>query len=753
MQNKTQVWDIDVDGVHTFDELYRPAEVEHCVYNFELADVDRLKQMYDIYQAEAQACIDRGLVVPAHDFVLRQSHTFNLLDARGAIGVTERAKFFADMRRQARSVSELYVQQRQKEEYPWLGQNGANEAQAADDAPLPAETVTPVDDAQDFVIELGSEELPPQDVVDGIAQIEETLAALLDEFKLDYADLRVTGTTRRLAAYVTDLAPRQRDEVVEKRGPALDRAFDADGQPTKAAAGFARGQGLPVEELEQRDGYLYAVKSVAGLPAADILPALSTRLLDGLRWRKTMRWNASNLGYPRPLRWIVARYGDQLVPFTWADTSSGGMSRGPRFADAAADLPAGEFTTFAVPDSASYFDQVAAQGIVIDRDERRQLVRQQVNQAAATVNGVTPDDPDLLDEVTDLIEAPAALLGRFEEKYLTLPMPVLIAVMKKHQRYFPVFGKDNEQIQENLLPYFITVANSAGLDQPEVVIAGNEGVIRARYADAAYFYRQDTERPLESYTPRLGTLTFHAKLGSMLDKVNRLVELAPQVATLLQLDEADLATVRRAAALSKSDLVTNMVVEMTSLQGTIGELYAKHSGETEAVAQAIREHYLPRAAGDAAPQSAAGLALALADKLDSLVGLFAAGAQPTGSADPFGLRRAALGIVNNLLETETDFSVAAGLAAAAARQPIDVSEEALAETATFIARRLQGVLLDLGMPHDVVEAALTARGDNPYGSAACRPGAAYAGRAVLVGGGLHRLCAGSTHHPRAGRST
>ena len=716
LQNKTQVWDIDVDGVHTFDELYRPAEVEHCVYNFELADVDRLKQMYDIYQAEAQACIDRGLVVPAHDFVLRQSHTFNLLDARGAIGVTERAKFFADMRRQARSVSELYVQQRQQEEYPWLAQNGGNEAQAADDASLPVETVTPVDDAQDFVMELGSEELPPQDVVDGIAQIEESLAALLDEFKLDYAGLRVTGTTRRLAAYVTDLAPRQRDEVVEKRGPALDRAFDADGQPTKAAAGFARGQGLSVEELEQRDGYLYAVKSVAGQPAAAILPALSTRLLDGLRWRKTMRWNASNLGYPRPLRWIVARYGDQLVPFSWADTPSGGMSRGPRFADAAADLPAGEFTTFAVPDSASYFDQVAAQGIVIDRDERRQLVEQQVSKAAATVNGVTPNDPDLLDEVTDLIEAPTALLGRFEEKYLTLPMPVLIAVMKKHQRYFPVFGKDNEQIQENLLPYFITVANSAGLAQPEVVIAGNEGVIRARYADAAYFYRQDTERPLESYTPRLGTLTFHAKLGSMLDKVNRLVELGPQVATLLQLDEADLATVRRAAALSKSDLVTNMVVEMTSLQGTIGELYAKHSGETDAVAQAIREHYLPRSAGDAAPRSAAGLALALADKLDSLVGLFAAGAQPTGSADPFGLRRAALGIVNNLLETETDFSVAAGLAAAAARQPIDVSEEALAETATFIARRLQGVLLDLGMPHDVVEAALAARGDNPYGA-------------------------------------
>jgi glycyl-tRNA synthetase len=731
LQNKSQVWDIEVDNGHTFDQLYRPAEVEHCVYNFELADVDRLKQMYAIYQAEAQACIDRGLVVPAHDFVLRQSHTFNLLDARGAIGVTERAKFFADMRRQARAVSELYVAQREREEFPWLGDaqastSSAGEGQGAAGAGEGARGDTsaatlqspnlqsPISEPQDFILELGSEELPPQDVVDGIAQIEENLRALLEEFKLDYDDLRVTGTTRRLAAYVTALAPRQRDEVVEKRGPALDRAFDGEGRPTKAAEGFARGQGLAVEELEQRDGYVYAVKSVEGQPTAAILPDLSTRLLDGLRWRKTMRWNASNLAYPRPLRWIVALYGDQVVPFRWADIPSGHTSRGPRFADAAADLPAGGFTTFEIPASGSYFDAVAAEGIVIDREERRQLVRELVGQAAATVQGITPDDPDLLDEVTDLIEAPTALLGHFEEKYLELPMPVLIAVMKKHQRYFPVFGKDGGATQENLLPYFVTVANSNELAQPQVVTAGNEGVIRARYADAAYFYRQDTSRPLESYTPRLDTLTFHAKLGSMLDKVKRLTALAPQIGEMLGAAEADLTTVARAAELSKSDLVTNMVVEMTSLQGVMGEIYAKQSGESDAVAQAIREHYLPRSAGDAAPRSTAGLALALADKLDSLVGLFAAGAQPTGSADPFGLRRAALGIVNNLMETETDFSVDTAVAAAAARQPIDVSEETLAETGAFITRRLQGVLLDMGFRHDMVDAVLAERGDNPF---------------------------------------
>ena len=297
LQGKRAVWDIQVDETHTYDELYRQPEIEHCVYNFELADVERLKQLYDIYNAEAQACIERELVIPAYDFVLRQSHTFNLLDARGAIGVTERAKFFADMRRQARAISELYVAQREREKFPWLGESapaGAAEAPVVEGV---AEDVT-VDEPQDFVLELGSEELPPQDVVDGIAQIQESMKALLDEFKLDYADLRVTGTTRRLVAYVTGLAPRQRDEVVEKRGPKADRAFDAANQPTRAAQGFARGQGVEVSDLEIRGEYVYAVKRVAGKPTLEVLPDLSVRLLDGLRWRKTMRWNASNVGYP-----------------------------------------------------------------------------------------------------------------------------------------------------------------------------------------------------------------------------------------------------------------------------------------------------------------------------------------------------------------------------------------------------------------------------------------------------------------------
>jgi glycyl-tRNA synthetase len=313
----------------------------------------------------------------------------------------------------------------------------------------------------------------------------------------------------------------------------------------------------------------------------------------------------------------------------------------------------------------------------------------------------------LLDEVSELIEAPQALLGTFEAHYLELPAPVLIGVMKKHQRYFPVVKNGK------LVNHFVAVANSNELAHPEVVREGYEGVIRARYADAAYFYRHDTGRSLESYTPRLGTLMFHAKLGSMLDRVARLKQLAPAVAEMLGATPEQVETTRRAAELSKSDLVTNMVVEMTSLQGIMGEIYAVKTGEAAAVGQAIREQYLPRYTGDDVPASVPGLALALADKLDSLAGLFAVRAIPTGSADPFGLRRAALGIVNSLLATKTDFSVRKGLAAAARLQPVPVSDDVLAETAAFVEKRLEGVLSEQGYAYDAVAAALAAQGDNP----------------------------------------
>ncbi len=730
LQHKEQVWDVDVDGVHSYREIYADAEVEHCVYDFELADVERLRALYEIYRAEADACIKRGLVAPAHDFILRQSHTFNLLDARGAIGVTERAKFFAAMRGQARAVSELYVKQREKNEFPWLpAEPGAGAGNGAGVQAAPAAEPTPaaalVQTAQSFVLEIGSEELPPADVVSGIAQLEEKLKALLAEAKLDYGSLEVTGTTRRLVATVRELAPLQADEQVEKRGPTLERAFDAAGKPTPAAEGFARGQGIAAAQLVVRENYVYALRTVAGRPTAQVLPELCVKLLEGMRWAKAMRWNSSGLAWPRPLRWLVALWGADVVPFAWAGVQSGRSSRGPRFRDAAARLPAGGYTTFEVAHADDYAAAVAAQGVILDRATRRSETARLVQATAAAIGAVAPDEPALLEEITDLVEAPFPVLGSFEEKYLQVPEPVLIGVMKKHQRYYPVLkaaAASGEQGGKGgqMLPHFITVANADTLAAPEVVRAGNEGVIRARYADAAYFFRQDTGRALESFTPRLATLTFHEKLGSMLDKAERLKQLAPQVAQALGGAPAELEATARAATLSKSDLVTSMVVEMTSLQGVMGEIYALRGGESAAVATAIREQYLPRSAGDATPQTLPGLALSLADKLDSLAGLFGVGAIPTGSADQFGLRRAALGLVYNLLASNTRFDLRAGLQTAAALQPVPVTAAALDETATFVARRLQGVLSEMGFPFDVVEAVLAVRAGDPVAArAAC----------------------------------
>jgi glycyl-tRNA synthetase len=352
---------------------------------------------------------------------------------------------------------------------------------------------------------------------------------------------------------------------------------------------------------------------------------------------------------------------------------------------------------------------MAAHQIVVDMAERRDLVRTQTKALAASVGGCIPDDPDLLEEVTNLVERPTALLGEFESEYLALPQDVLITVMKKHQRYFPVVQDESGK----LMPYFITVRNGDDLHL-DVVREGNEDVLRARFSDAKFFYENDTRQPLEGFLPRLDTLTFQEQLGSMLDKSKRLEKLVPVVGRALGLDEGEQAMASRAAHLCKADLATQLVVELTSLQGLMGRQYARLSGEVEAVATAIFEHYLPRSADDTLPGSKPGLALGLADRLDSLVGLFGVGLAPSGSADPYGLRRAALGVVQNLVEHRVALSLHPLLVEAAALMPVRIAEQALDDVAEFIAERLRGWLRDRGFRYDVVDAVLAERGDDPY---------------------------------------
>jgi glycyl-tRNA synthetase len=424
-----------------------------------------------------------------------------------------------------------------------------------------------------------------------------------------------------------------------------------------------------------------------------------TDLIATLRFQMSMRWNETGATFPRPIRWLVGLFGDAVVPLEYAGLSSGRTSRGARSAGS---------PSFEIADAADYLALLHQHHIVADPDRRRTFIARQAQDLAHSVGGHVPEDPELLSEVTHLVEQPNPFLGEFEEKYLSLPTEVLIAVMKEHQRTFPVLDG-----QGQMLPYFIAVRNG-GNEHLNVVRHGNEEVIRARFADAEYFYEEDTKQPLEDFLPRLDTLTFQEELGSVLDKTHRLEELVPNLAPMVNLSLEETESAVQAAHLCKADLATQMVVEHTSLQGVMGREYALNSGEPPQVARAIREHYLPRSAGDELPESKIGLTVGLADRLDSLAGLFAVGLIPTGSADPYGLRRDALGLVQNLLAHQLSFSVGRGLEEAAKLLPVDVTDPALSEALDFVIERLRGTLREAGYAYDVVDAVLVERGDDPY---------------------------------------
>jgi glycyl-tRNA synthetase len=703
LQKVRSVWDIDWDGAHSYGDIYRRPEVEHCVYNFELANVEHLTQMYNLYEGEAEACIARGLVVPAYDHILRCSHTFNVLDARGAIGVTERASYFGRMRELSRQVARLYVEQREQMGYPFLKVEEAGSGKQEAEALHPSSAILPSTPCT-LLLEIGTEELPAGDLSLALEQLEASVPGLLEEARLGYESVRVMGTPRRQAILVYGLAPRQPDRTTEVQGPPASVAFDVDGYPTRAALGFAQKQGVPAETLrvvtEGEKSYVVATKTESGQPAGQVLAEALPNLIAGLKFPRTMRWNQTNVAFSRPIRWLVSLLDDQVLPFEVASVSSGRTTRGLRpFGSPEIELAHAD----------DYLMTMAQQEIVVDVAERRERVQHQVEALAASVGGRVPEDLALLDEVANLVERPTALLGRFEAAYLSLPPEVLVTAMKKHQLYFPVV----QDAESELLPYFVAVRNGDDLHL-DVVREGNEEVLRARFADAKFFYENDLRKPLESFLPRLDTLTFQERLGSMLDKSKRLEKLVIVVGQALGLDGAELAVAQRAAHLCKADLVTQLVVEFTSLQGLMGRHYALQSGEDEAVATAIFEHYLPRTADDHLPETKPGLALGLVNRLDSLVGLFSVGLAPTGSADPYHLRRDALGVVQNLITHEIALPVRPLLAEAATLMPVPASEQVLDAVSAFLAERLRSWLRDKGFRYDVVDTVLAERGDDPY---------------------------------------
>ena len=548
---------------------------------------------------------------------------------------------------------------------------------------------------RDLLFEIGTEEIPAHvmpHLLEDLAQLAETM---LKEHRLSYEKVRTLGTPRRAALIVTGLAERQEDINTETRGPSVAIAFDADGNPTKAGAGFARGQGVDPSALIQRDGYVYASVHESGAATAELLTSLLPDLVRAIPLPNSMRWGDLDFRFIRPIRWFVALYGTEIVPFTLAGVTSGNHSRGHRTL-APAD--------FVITSAADYEAACEKAYIIVDPERRRAMICEQITETAKACGGTAEITPDLLEEVLYLVEYPTALSGSFEEKYLALPAEAVITPMRDHQRYFPVKAADG-----SLLPAFITVRNG-GKAHLDVVAHGNERVLRARLADAQFFFDEDRKKSLAEHREKLKTVVFQRGLGSMYEKTERLMALTTAIVEEMaegDADDAALADARRAAELSKADLVTGMVTEFTELQGIMGREYALLDGESPAVARAIDEQYMPRFAGDELPQTPLGVALSVADKIDNIVGTFSQGRIPTGSQDPFGLRRQALGLVLMLIEQESTMLLSDLVDEACDLYDLEEFRDKMqVYVADFIRLRLKNVLSERGVRYDVQEAVL-----------------------------------------------
>ena len=731
LHNVKAAWDLPWNDSITYGDVRRQEEFEHSKYYYEVGDIDSMKEIFERFEAESKAALEQGLVVPAYDYVLKCNQTFNILDARGAVGVTERQAYFRRMRELARRVGEAYLEQREQLEYPLLKET-ADRRRSTTLVPG-ASTVkvsSVVNGPSSFLLEIGTEELPPADVDTALFQLRERVPSLLKELSLEHGSVKIEGTPRRLVVSIASLSPNQPDREDLVKGPPADKAFDPSGIALPAGMGFAKKNGVNTKDLQVReqDGgrYVFAVVNQKGRPTPEVLAEALPKLIESIKFEKSMRWNESGVAFSRPIRWVVALLGEQVIPFEYAGVISGNITRGLRPYDS---------PEIAVPSAEKYFDVLRESGIVLDKEKRKASIVEQVKQAAALMGGEAILEDGLLNEVTNLVEMPTAVMGGFDKESLSLPRDVLISVMKKHQRYFPVVKSSRSQVSGStsgdkretwnvdaaprpfgqsgsgtLLPHFIAIRNGddIGID---LVRQGNEHVLGARFADANFFVREDLKQPLEAFRPGLSKLIFQTKLGSMLDKSERMNKMVNALIPMLDLESDEAIFARRAVYLAKADLVTQMVMEMTSLQGIIGREYALRSGEQKEVAEAIGEQY------QTVPKSKIGVAVALADRIDSLVGLFAAGLAPTGAKDPFGLRRAAIGVVQPLIEHAISFDLREAVKKAAKLQPIEVNDTVQTQTLDFITGRLRVVLNDMGYRYDVVDGVLAEQSANPAAAA------------------------------------
>ena len=548
--------------------------------------------------------------------------------------------------------------------------------------------------AKDLLFEIGAEEIPAGFMPNILGQLKQLAETKLNDAHLPFESIATYGTPRRLALIVKGLADTSAEISERHKGPSASIAYDADGNATKAAIGFARGKGLDVADLVVEDGYIYAETKTAGVAAKDIVTDMLPQLITGLNFPKSMHWGNLDAKFVRPVRWLVALLDEEVIPVEFATVKSGNVTRGHRF------LGADEIT---IKNAASYVDTLKENFVMVDQDARRELISKQLHDIAASKNASIVWDDDLLEEINYLVEWPTALCGGFEESYLALPDAAIITPMKDHQRYFPLVDQDGK-----LLPMFLTVRN--GSDHSiEVVQAGNERVLRARLDDAKFFFNEDRKKPLIDRQDGLTKIVFQEGLGNLADKTERLLKLGRVFGEECGLHEDAAVVLERATELAKTDLTTGMVTEFTELQGVMGKEYALLDGESEEVAEAIFEQYLPRFAGDVLPQTEAGKVLSIIDKVDNIVATFSRGLIPTGSQDPYALRRQTIGILNILLGSEWNISLRPIFKASMEllNVPAEKQDELLGQVEEFFTLRLKNIFLDREVPHHVIDLLLS----------------------------------------------
>ncbi len=697
LHDADSIFDLPWNQRLSYRDVRHREEWEFSKYAFESADVEGLSEAFQRSEAEARRLVGKGLILPAYDACLRCSHLFNLLEARGAVSVTERMGYILRVRDLACRCARAYLQHREEAGFPF-GQVPRPKPPRLAKPRLRSKT------RNDFLLEVGCEEIPAKMIPAARDALAGALREGLAAQGLEPGSCRAFSTPRRLAVLLSGVPARQPDRSEQVIGPPARVAFDGSGAPTRAAQGFARAQQIKLSDLERlrtpRGEYVGFTKHIPGRTAPEVIQGLVLDVLKNLSFPKTMRWEGSGWSFVRPIRWLVALWNDQVLPLALAGVRSGRQTFSHRI-QGRGKLP--------LRVARDYLRVLRAGGVWADDVTRRSRILSELTRAAAADGGKLLADDENLEEVTHLVEWPKVISGRFDPQFLVLPREVLLATLRHHQKYFAIVDR-----KRALLPRFLAVADHR-IDRGGRIRRGHERVLRARLADARFFWTEDRKMRLEERAPRLRSIQFHEKIGTLDHRVKRLVALATEVARTMP--GIDLESLQRALRLSKLDLTTGIVKEFPELQGIMGGVYAQEQGERQTISEAIYDQYRPRSLEDGLPRSLLGCAVTIVDRLDTLASLFAVGEQPTGSRDPFALRRSGQGLVKTLLERKIHLPLDTllgnaldGVIARGAPQP---SQERLKMLLDFVRERVRYVLEHLGHRYDLVNAALAFGGLDP----------------------------------------